>query len=197
MLTLGFSISIVSDAYAALQTSRPSFGLGSVTFFFFSFPLPYFSRKTQTPHIIHCPIMPASYPADRSTCMSKEGPADPRFRILGGVLQYHPERDGRFPYLYRIPTHALVHSPHHIKTILIRIVNTSVEARIRCAQFDKTLSVPLGPNALMDKYGTLSDIRSPYFLTILFRSVGTETWHNFICPTLTGRWHLSGRRRHR
>lgn len=98
--------------------------------------------------------MPASYPVDFLTTMSKEGPADPRFRISGGVLQYCPQRDSRFPYLYQIPTHSLVHSPDQIKTILIRIVDTSMEARIRSAQFDKTLSVPLGPNALMDKYGT-------------------------------------------
>jgi hypothetical protein len=124
--------------------------------------------------------MPATYPADRSTYMSKEGPTDPRFRILGGELLYHPKRDGRFPYLYRIPTHALVHSPDHFKTILIRVVDTSVEARIRSAQFEQKLSVPLGPNALMDEYGTLSDICLSQFLTILFRLVGTETWHNLI-----------------
>ena len=97
--------------------------------------------------------MPASYPVDRSTYMSKEGPANPQFRILGGDLLYHPKRDGRFPYLYRIPTHTLVHSPDHFHTILIHIVDPSMKARIRCAQFDKTLSVPLGPNVLMEEYG--------------------------------------------
>ena len=102
--------------------------------------------------------MPASYPRDRSACMSQEGPSDCRFRIPGGVLQHHPERDVRFPYIYRISTHALVHSPDHFKTILIRVVDTSVEARIRNAQFVDSLSVPLGPNSLMDKHGTLFDI---------------------------------------
>jgi hypothetical protein len=129
--------------------------------------------------------MPATYPADCSTFMSRDGPADPRFRILGGVLQYHPKRDSRFPYLYRIPTHTLVHSPDQIKTILIRVVDTSVEARICSAQFDKTLSVPLGPNGLMNKYGTLSEICLQHFLTRLFRFARIETWHNFICPTVT------------
>jgi hypothetical protein len=102
--------------------------------------------------------MPASYPTDRSACMSQEGPSDPRFHIPGGILQYHPQRDARCPYLYRISTHALVHSPDQFKTILIHIVDTSPEARIRRAQFDEKLSVPLGPNALMDEYGTLSNI---------------------------------------
>jgi hypothetical protein len=142
--------------------------------------------------------MPASYPVDCLTYMSKDGPADSRFRISDGVLQYHPKRDGRFPYIYRIPTHALVHSPEHIKIILIRVVDTSMEARIRCAQFDKTLSVPLGPNALMDNYGTsiLSNIYSPHFLTILLRFAGTETRHHFICQTLTRGRYLSRRKRH-
>ena len=98
--------------------------------------------------------MPMTYPVDCSTYMSKEGPGDPRFHISGGVLQYHPKRDSRFPYLYRIPTHALVHSPDYIKVILIHVVDTSLEARVRRAEFDKTLSVPLGPNALMHEYGT-------------------------------------------
>jgi hypothetical protein len=99
--------------------------------------------------------MPALYPADLSACMHQEGPSDHRFRIPEGVLLYHPQRDIRFPYLYRISTHALVHSPNHFKTILIRIVDTSVKARIHSAQFDNTLSVPLGPNSLMKEYGTV------------------------------------------
>jgi hypothetical protein len=99
--------------------------------------------------------MPVTYPPDRSACMSKEGPSDHRFRIPEGVLLYHPLRDARFPYLYRISTHALVHSPNHITAILIRVVDTSINARVNCAQLDKTLSVPLGPNALMQEYGML------------------------------------------
>jgi hypothetical protein len=97
--------------------------------------------------------MPASYPIDRATCMNEDGPSDPRFRVHGGRLLHHPARDSRFPYLYSLPTHALVHSPQHIKTILVHIVNTSCEARIKRAKFDHTLSVPLGPNALMKDYG--------------------------------------------
>jgi len=31
---------------------------------------------------------------------------------------------------------------------------------------------------------------------ILFRFIGTETWHNFICPILAWRWHLLWRRWH-
>ena len=98
--------------------------------------------------------MPPLYPVDRTTCMSEEGPSDPRFRVQGGHLLYLPMRDSRFPYLYSVPTHSLVHSPLYIKKILIHIVDASCNARIECAKFDRTLSVPLGPDALMKEHGT-------------------------------------------
>jgi hypothetical protein len=101
--------------------------------------------------------MPEAYPLDRSECMNQEGPSDPRFRIPGGILLYHPQRDSHFPYIYRISTHTLVHSPAHFHTILIRVVDTSIKARIRCAEFNKTLSVSLGHNLLMNEYGTVLD----------------------------------------
>jgi hypothetical protein len=98
--------------------------------------------------------MPTStYPIDRSSSMMKDGPTDRRFQIPGGILQYNPERDARFPYIYEITTHALVHSPKYIKTILIHIVDTSIDARVKRANFEKTISVPLGPNTIMDNYG--------------------------------------------
>ena len=97
--------------------------------------------------------MPASYPIDCSTHMNKKGPSDPQFRVLGSELQYLLTCDSRFPYIYSLQTHSLVHSTQYIKKILIHIVNTSCEARIKCAKFDNTLSIPLGPNALMKEYG--------------------------------------------
>ena len=97
-----------------------------------------------------------TYPKDRTTCMLKDGPIDPRFQVPGGTLRYKPERDSRFPYIYEIPTHALVHSPEYMKTILIHVVDTSIEARKACAKYEFTLTVPLGPNANMEKYGTLT-----------------------------------------
>lgn len=93
------------------------------------------------------------YPIDRATCMNIEGPSDPRFQVHNGILQYLPTRDSRFPYLYSVPSHSLVHSPQHFSKILVYISNTSLEARINRAKFDHTLSVPLGPNALMKEYG--------------------------------------------
>ena len=94
-----------------------------------------------------------TYPIDRMSCMTNDGPTDRRFQIRGGKLLYNAERDARFPYIYEIKTHALVHSPQQIRTILIHVVDTSYDARVECATFAKTLSVPLGPDSIMDNYG--------------------------------------------
>ena len=69
--------------------------------------------------------MLALYPIDCTTYMNKDSPNNPQLWVHGGHLQYLPMRDSRFPYLYSVPTHALVHSPQYIKKILIHIVNTS------------------------------------------------------------------------
>ena len=97
--------------------------------------------------------MEPRYPQDGLAYMNKNGPMDPLFRIANGELLYNAKHDARFPYIYEIPTHALVHSPQHIKKILIHVVDPSEEARITRAKFETMLSVPLGPNALMVKYG--------------------------------------------
>ena len=88
--------------------------------------------------------------------MLKDGPTDPRFQVPGGALQYIPERDSCFLYIYENPTHTLVHSPKYIKTILIHFVNTSIEARKARTKFEFTLTVPLEPNACMENHGTLT-----------------------------------------
>ena len=85
--------------------------------------------------------------------MTNNGPADGHFKIPGGTLQYNAKRDVRFPSIYEISTHSLVHSPEYVKTIWIHIVDTSIEARKTRAEFEKTLSVPLGPDAFMNHYG--------------------------------------------
>jgi hypothetical protein len=104
-----------------------------------------------------------AYPTDRTSCMTKEGPKDHRFQIPGGTLQYNTERDARFPYIYKLTTHALVHSPEYFKTILIHIVDTSTDARVKHAKFVKTLSVPLGPNSIMNNYGLFPNLLIIFF----------------------------------
>ena len=71
----------------------------------------------------------------------------------GGELLYSSQRDACFPYLYKVSTHMLIHKPEFLTTILVHIVDTSVDACIECAKFTNTLLVPLGPNILMKKYG--------------------------------------------
>ena len=97
--------------------------------------------------------MAAIDPPNRSTHMHKDGPTDPCFHVAGGKLLYSPHRDARFPYLYTVLTHELVHSPKYLTNILVHVVDTLVDARIDHAKFANTLSVPLGPNVLMEKYG--------------------------------------------
>ena len=97
--------------------------------------------------------MDPNLPSEPSSYMNKEGPANSRFQIPNGKLLYDPNRNASLPYIYEIPSHALVHSPQHIKRILIHIVDTSEKARTAQANFESTLKVPLGPNDLMAKYG--------------------------------------------
>jgi hypothetical protein len=98
--------------------------------------------------------MPAPHLTDCSACMNRDGPSDHRYQVPGGTLSYSPKRDARFPYLYAVPAHALVHSPEYITKILVHVVDTSIDARVARAKFEKTLSVPLGPNALMASHGS-------------------------------------------
>ena len=92
-------------------------------------------------------------PSQRSSYMNEEGPTDPRFRIPNGKLLYNATRNARLPYIYEISTHILVHSPQHIKKILIHVVDPSEKARMAHANLESSLVVPLGPNKLMAKYG--------------------------------------------
>ena len=75
--------------------------------------------------ILNMSIVPI-YSKDCTTCVLKNGLIDHHFQ---GTLRYKPEPDSRFPYIYEILTHALVHSPKYIKTIFIHIVDTSIKAR--------------------------------------------------------------------
>ena len=92
------------------------------------------------------------YPNDGLAYMNVHGPKDGRFRISNGTLLYNDKRDARFPYIYEIESHAQVHSPL-IEKILIYVMDTSEDARIRHAKFTNKLSVPLGPDYLMEEYG--------------------------------------------
>jgi hypothetical protein len=117
------------------------------------------------------------YPRDRSSCMGEDGPKDLRFRISGGTLLHNPERDALFPYVYKISTHALVHSPEYVKSILIHIVDISIDARVKRAKFEKTLSVPLGPNGNMNNYGRFPKLNT---ISVFFFKIILLLQHRFI-----------------
>ena len=109
--------------------------------------------------------MPSCYLKDRKDCMLKDGPPNHQFKVHGGTLLYNPERDARLPYIYLLMTHRLVHDKR-ITKILVHVVNPSINDRIECAKFHKTLEVPLGPNALMVQYGKSNYY---YFAFLLFQ----------------------------
>ena len=112
--------------------------------------------------------MAAVDPSERFTCMREDGPTNTRFHVPGGELLYSSQRDARFPYLYKVSTHTLVHKPEFLTTILVHVVDTSVDARIERAKFANTLSVPLGPNIFMKKYGNCFFLDKIQLLTIFY-----------------------------
>jgi hypothetical protein len=99
-------------------------------------------------------FMPAPHLTDCSACINRDGPSDHRYQVPGGTLSYSPKRDACFPYLNAVPAHAFVHSPEYITKILVHVVDTSIDVRVAHAKFEKTISVPLGPNALMASHGS-------------------------------------------
>ena len=66
--------------------------------------------------------MPITYPADKTQCMRCDGPEDKRFAVNGRCLVYDEHRDERFPYLYEVPSHPLVHDTVAVKHILVYII---------------------------------------------------------------------------
>lgn len=87
--------------------------------------------------------------------MQKEPPN--MHRVPGGTLLFHPNRDGRLPYLYTVQSHPLVdRSKLRVDSpgrILVYIQDTSKEAMTAQAVFEDTLEVPLGPDELMVELG--------------------------------------------
>ena len=112
--------------------------------------------------------MAAVDPSECFTCMCKDGPTNTRFHVPGGELLYSSQRDVCFPYLYKVSTHTLVHKLEFLTTILVHIVDTSVDAHIEHAKFANTLLVPLGPHILMKKYSNCFFLDKIQLLTIFY-----------------------------
>jgi hypothetical protein len=92
--------------------------------------------------------------------MRADGPTDKRFVVDHGCLVYYERCDKRFPYLYEVSSHPLVHNTQAVKRILVYIIDTDPAALKTIADWEDTLGIPLGPDATMDEHGK--------FLSILF-----------------------------
>lgn len=81
-------------------------------------------------------------------------PADGRYIVSGGILLYHPNRDGRHAYLYVVPNHPLDQrsTPFNGRSIVF-IQDTSENGIKRMKEFESTLKVPLGPDRNVEKLG--------------------------------------------
>lgn len=93
------------------------------------------------------------YPASRSLCMSLTGPSDKLFTVPDGTLRVHPNRDARFPYLYKVHNHPLVHADPAIQQVFVFVIDTSPSALKQLLDFEDSLTVPLGPDASMEDLG--------------------------------------------
>ena len=88
--------------------------------------------------------------------MLESGPPDPDLVVKDGILLFHPQRDSRFPYLYRVQSHPLVDEmldKTAIKNILVYIQDTEPSALKHLLDFENTLFVPLGPDESMHGLG--------------------------------------------
>lgn len=93
------------------------------------------------------------YPAHWKTCMDENGPGDKAFRVPDGKLLYHPGRDSRFPYIYEMQSHPLDPTPKVRKRILVYVIDTSEANLVKLHNWENSLSVPLGPDSLINSYG--------------------------------------------
>jgi hypothetical protein len=101
------------------------------------------------------------YPLDGKEFMRKNGPTDPQFVVPDADLIISEQRDARFYYVYRL------RSPHphiqlnkdmpdaskYINETWVYIVDTSPEQQKDRFEFEETLSVPIGPDSLMEEIG--------------------------------------------
>jgi hypothetical protein len=93
------------------------------------------------------------YPSDKKRRMA-QAPSDPLKIVENGKLWFHKNRDDRFPYIYRVDSHPLVHNTDVIKNIYVYIEDTRTEAMHAKRLFEKDLKVPLGPDKTMAGHGT-------------------------------------------
>lgn len=101
------------------------------------------------------------YPSDGVDFMLKNGPIDPQLVVPDADLIILERRDARFYYVYRLQNPhphpklntAVPDASKYIKETWVYIVDTSPEHQKQRFDFEETLSVPIGPDSLMDEIG--------------------------------------------
>jgi hypothetical protein len=93
------------------------------------------------------------YPSDKTRRMAHAS-SDPLKIVKDGELFFHKNRDERFPYIYKVESHPLVHNTDVIKNIYVYIQDTRTEAMHAKRIFEKDLKVPLDPDRTMAFHGT-------------------------------------------
>ena len=131
--------------------------------------LPHEEEETSIPELVSCdeegpPNVAAHrnpgnvYPPDSKAFMNTIQPPDSRFIVPDGQLIVLERRDERFPYIYRLKTHPHPLLPpvvvEHIKETWVHIVDPSPEAQRRRFEFEKNLTIPIGPDDLMPQLGS-------------------------------------------
>jgi hypothetical protein len=92
------------------------------------------------------------YPSDKTRRMA-HSPSDPLKIVKDGLLWFHKNRDERFPYIYKVDSHPLVHNTDVIKHIYVYVEDTRTEAMHAKRLFEQDLKVPLGPDRTMAGHG--------------------------------------------
>lgn len=92
------------------------------------------------------------YPSTRTAVHNFQIPADKRFCVKNGTPVRCENRDIRFPKVWKVEDHPLVHGSY-TETIWVILVDTSDEGRAAASKFESTLTTPLGPDALMKEFG--------------------------------------------
>ena len=103
----------------------------------------------------------ARYPPDGTEFMRKNGPIDEQYIVPDADLIILERRDARFYYVYRLRNlhphiklnKIMPDASKYIDETWVYIVNTSPEQQKKRFEFEETLSVPIGPDSLMDDIG--------------------------------------------
>jgi hypothetical protein len=101
------------------------------------------------------------YPLDGKEFMRKNGPINEQYVVPDADLIILEWRDVCFYYVYRLRTphphiEIMPDASKYVNETWVYIVNTSPKEQKKRFEFEETLSVPIGPDSLMDELGVYS-----------------------------------------